>query len=123
MAQLLFDDLVRARQERRWDGEAEGPGRLHIYHQLKLRGLLDWQLGGFGTLQDAVSIFSPPTKELCEVRAVREKAAAPRLLGILEHHRKLSSAGEVDHLPHVNLEDEIAAHDHGVWPLPLYRLE
>jgi hypothetical protein len=41
----LLDDLVRSQQDRLRDCEAERLGRLHVDHQLELRGLLDGQVG------------------------------------------------------------------------------
>src|SRR5512134_3522916 len=43
---LLFDDLIRPRQQRRRDREAKGLGGLEIDHELELGGLLDRQIGG-----------------------------------------------------------------------------
>ena len=49
---LLFDHLIRPRQQRRRDREAEGLGGLEVDDQLELRGLFDrkigraWPLGG-----------------------------------------------------------------------------
>jgi len=43
--QALLNYLIRPRQHRLRDREAERLGGLEIYHQLKLRRLLDRQIG------------------------------------------------------------------------------
>jgi hypothetical protein len=47
-----LDDLIRPRQQRRRDREAEGFGGLEVDDQLKLRGLLDWQIAWLCTPED-----------------------------------------------------------------------
>jgi hypothetical protein len=44
--------LVRPQQQRLWDRKAERLGGLEIDDQFELRGLLDGEVGGFGTLED-----------------------------------------------------------------------
>src|SRR5262249_23556388 len=46
--------LIRPRQQRRRDGQAEGLGGLEVDDQLELGGLLDGEVGGLGTLEDLV---------------------------------------------------------------------
>ena len=50
----LFDHLIRPLQERRWDHEAEGLGRLEVDDQLEHYRLLDRQLRRDRALEDAV---------------------------------------------------------------------
>jgi len=52
----LPNDLVRTNQHRRWDSEVQRPRSLQIDHQLKLSRLLDREIGGFRTTEDAVDI-------------------------------------------------------------------
>jgi hypothetical protein len=51
-----FDHLVGAAEEREWEGDAEGFGRLEIKQQLDFRDLLDRQIGRLVTLEDASGI-------------------------------------------------------------------
>ena len=46
----LFDHLVGAGEERRWNGEAEGLGGLEVDRQLEFGWLLHWQIGRLGIL-------------------------------------------------------------------------
>ena len=50
----LLDDFIRPRQHVRRNRQADLLGRLEIDHELKLRRLLHWQIGGLGALQDSV---------------------------------------------------------------------
>jgi len=47
---MLFNDLVRPKQHRLRGREADLLRGLEIDHELKLRRLLDWQLGGLPSL-------------------------------------------------------------------------
>jgi hypothetical protein len=58
----LSDHLVRLKQERRGDGEAQFLRGLEVDDQLELRGLLHRQVGGFGSLQDAVHVVGGAAK-------------------------------------------------------------
>ena len=48
----LLNDLIRPQEQRRRDGEAERLRGFEVDDQFELRGLLDWQVGGLGTMQD-----------------------------------------------------------------------
>src|SRR6266851_4147666 len=52
IAQLLFDYLVRAQQQRRWDRQAEHIGGLEVDDEVEVGGLLDRQVGGLRALED-----------------------------------------------------------------------
>jgi hypothetical protein len=47
-----FDELIRPYHQRRLDGQAERPRRLHVDHELKLGRLFDRQVGGLRTAED-----------------------------------------------------------------------
>jgi hypothetical protein len=48
----LLDHVIRPLQERRRDREVEGLGGPGVDHEVELRGLLDWQVGRLGAIQD-----------------------------------------------------------------------
>jgi hypothetical protein len=54
--QPLFDHLVGAGDQRRWDFQPERFGRLEVDHQLVPGRRLQRKVSGFFTLQDAVDI-------------------------------------------------------------------
>src|SRR5262245_36418560 len=51
---MLFKDLIRALQYRLRDRKAERLSGLEVDDQVVLGGLLDWQVGRFGALEDLV---------------------------------------------------------------------
>ena len=65
----LLDDLIRPRQHRRRDREAERFGGLQVDHELELRGLLDGQVGGLGALEDLVDVDGGAPEQVLEVFA------------------------------------------------------
>src|SRR5215831_8687781 len=52
--QFLLNHLVRPLQQRRRDREPEGLGRLEVDEELKLGGLLDWEVARFRTAKNLV---------------------------------------------------------------------
>ena len=54
----LFDHFVGQREQRRGNDEAERLCGLEVYHQLVLGRLLDRELGGLLTLQNAIDVVS-----------------------------------------------------------------
>jgi hypothetical protein len=56
LCQSLLEHLVRLKEERRGDGEAEGLGRLEVDDQLARGGLLDGEVRGLGALEDLVHL-------------------------------------------------------------------
>src|SRR3984957_15608700 len=56
----LFDHIIRAGKQRRWNGEAERLCSPEVDNQLKLGGLFDRKVGGLGTLQDLVDVEGGP---------------------------------------------------------------
>jgi hypothetical protein len=52
----LLDYLIGARRQTRWHLDAERLGGLEIDHELELGQLLDWQIGGLISFENAASI-------------------------------------------------------------------
>src|SRR6266478_3323284 len=69
-----FDHLVGAHQKRLRDRQPEGLRRLEVEDQFKFRWLLDWQIRGFGTLQNLVHVQGAPPEQVGHARAVGHKA-------------------------------------------------
>src|SRR5262249_56018968 len=55
-----LDHLIRPRQQRRRDRQAERLGGLEVDDQLELGRLLDWEIGRVRTLANPWRIVSPP---------------------------------------------------------------
>src|SRR5215468_4820530 len=70
----LLDDLVRPRQHRRRDREAERLGGLEVDHQLELRRLLDRKVSGLGTLEDLVDVEGGALRQTAQIRSIRHQA-------------------------------------------------
>ena len=69
------DHLIRAQQDRLWDGETERFGGLEIDHQFELGRLLDRQIAWLGTLQDLVDVFGRSAEEVIEARSIGDQRA------------------------------------------------
>src|SRR5439155_15936125 len=65
---LSFDHLIRPKKNRLRNRQADLLGRLEINDQLKLRWLLDWQIGWLGAFQDLIDVRSGAVKVLRQVR-------------------------------------------------------
>src|SRR5262245_58550742 len=73
LASLYY--LVRPRQQRRRDLEAEGRSRLNIDDELECRSLLDREIGGPGTSQQSVDVVRRAFMNGAEVRTIAQQAA------------------------------------------------
>ena len=73
---VSLDDLVGAGEDKRWDRHTERLRRLRVDDQFELARLLDREIGGLGSFQDAVDKIGHAPRRLEEVRAVGQKPAA-----------------------------------------------
>src|SRR5205085_8378709 len=71
----LFDDLIRAQQQRRRNREAERLGGLHVDRQLEPGWSLDWKVTRLRAPRDAIDVIGGLRKERFEARAVAHQAA------------------------------------------------
>jgi hypothetical protein len=70
----LFDHIVGASEERWLYGETDCFCGLQVDYELKFGGLLHWNVCGLGSLQNSVSDFGRPRKQLREIWSIRHKA-------------------------------------------------
>src|SRR5215471_4730310 len=91
----LLNDLIRPREQRRRDRQAEGLCRLEVDHQLELRRLLHWQVSGLGTFEDLVDIRGGTAKVLGHGRPVESEATRAHVFALRVHHRQMGSRGKV----------------------------
>src|SRR5262249_17782123 len=72
----LLNDLVRPRQHRGRDREAEGLRRLEVDDELELGGLLDGEVGRLGALEESVDVAGRAAMQVGKVRPIGHQPAA-----------------------------------------------
>src|SRR4051794_2750323 len=72
---VSFDHLVGAREQQLRHGEAKRLRRLNVDDQLKLRRLLDRQIGGVGPLEDLSRVNTLEAIDIRKARPITEQAA------------------------------------------------
>ena len=60
----LLNHLIRPQQDRLRNRQAEGLGRLQFDDEVKLRCLLDWEVGGIGPLQNLHDVHGRPPERI-----------------------------------------------------------
>src|SRR5215467_4015136 len=75
---ISLNHRVSLCDEERRHCEAKCLGGLKIDNQLKLGGLLNRQVGGFGTLEDLNDVPGRSVEQVAEVRPIRHQAAVFR---------------------------------------------
>ena len=70
----LFDHLVGAGKQRRWDFNADRPRGLQIDHQLVLGWRLHRQIGRLLTLKNAIHVASCVPERVNRIRPIGEQA-------------------------------------------------
>ena len=73
---MLFDHLVGAGEDQRRDREAERVRGLEIDDEIEPDRLLDRQVGGARSLQDAIDIARGTARYIAEARCVGQKTTA-----------------------------------------------
>src|SRR5882724_5141305 len=81
----LLDHLIRPRQQRRRDRQAEGLGGLEVDDQLELRRLLDGQIARLGALENLVHVGRGAPKQISKVRSIGHKAPGIDILPPWKH--------------------------------------
>src|SRR5262245_24675048 len=102
-----LNDLVRPRQHRRRNRQAEGFGGLEIDDQLELCRLLDREIAGLGPLEDLVDIDGGASGLLEEVRYIGHQATLTSVVLVLEHRGEPELNRAVQDPPAVKEEERI----------------
>src|SRR5262249_16693387 len=100
-----LDHLIRPVQHRLRNCEADLLGRLQIDHQLKFLRLLDWQIGGLGTLPKLFYVGGRPAEHFCNARAVIYETTFLNILCLVVHRREPALCREVYNLWSTRIED------------------
>src|SRR5262245_41287256 len=82
------NDLIRSRQHVRWERNADLLGGFQIDDELKLRRLLDRQVGGLGTLQNFVNVVRNASVAGHHVRSVVHQSTGLDRFFAAVHHRQ-----------------------------------
>src|SRR5690349_8672067 len=72
---LLFDHFVGAQQELFRNGQTDRFRRRVIDDKVELDRLLDWDVGRLRTAQNLVNVVCGPSKQVREVRSVRQQTS------------------------------------------------
>src|SRR5262249_11835815 len=70
-----LDHLIRPREERRRDGEAERLGSFQVNHEHEFRRLLNWEISRLGAPENLVDVGGGPAPQLRRTRAILYQAA------------------------------------------------
>src|SRR5262249_8722790 len=90
-----LDHLIRPRQQRGWDREAERFGGLEVDDQLELRRLLDGQVGRFCTFEDLVDLDRRAAPGLIDAVAVVHQPAGLGKPGLRRQYRQAVRKGQL----------------------------
>src|SRR4030095_6401489 len=94
-AAASLDDLIRPRQQRGRDREAEGFGGLEVDDESELRRLLDRQVGWLGALENLRRQRRAPPEQIGIIRPVAQEAAKLRPDRRLRNRREPVRGGEL----------------------------
>src|SRR4029453_282157 len=84
----LFDDLIRPRQQRRRDGEAEGLGGLEVDDQLERCRLLNRKVRRLGPFQNPVHHVRGAPEDVSDERPVRNETPGFRVFALCTYRRQ-----------------------------------
>src|SRR5215510_2406114 len=104
---LSLDDLVCPRQQRRRDRQPERFGGLEVDDQLELGGLLDREIGGFGSSEDLVDVARGASLHLGCIDSIGHKAPW------FNKHPELVDCG--DSMRGGKIDDSLSMHEHKGW--------
>src|SRR5437762_1685036 len=91
-----LNDLRRLDQDRLWDSEPKGLSCLEIDREVKLRGLLDRQIGRVSALENPVDIAAGTPIQIWEVGPIGHEATRLREQPSLRDRRQPMLSREVD---------------------------
>src|SRR4030095_3637905 len=75
LSRRLLDHPVCPRQHCARNREADLLGSYQVNHELKLRGLLDWQLGGLGAFENFVYVGGRAPEQVRKIHSVKHQTA------------------------------------------------
>src|SRR5262245_31764898 len=119
----LFDHLVSAGNEQRWQVKAERAGSFEVDREVELGWQLDRQVGSLSALQNSVRVSGGAPEQVGQARAIRNEAAGRHVLLGLEHTCDPVLRQKIDDPADVQLVQRIVAHQKHLGALPQHYAE
>src|SRR6516164_9458338 len=88
MCAFSLNDLICGRQQRFWNGEAEGLGGLEVDGHFDLHGLLDRQVAGLVSLENPARVDAGQTVRIRKTASVAHQSAGSDELATLRRDRR-----------------------------------
>src|SRR5262249_36659644 len=107
-----FDYLVGDGKQIGGDFELERFGGLHVDHEVKLGGPVDWQVARFRAFEDSPSIESSPAICVENIVSITDQAAGHRDLTVCRNQWKVMSRRQNGELPGTRSVERIGRNDH-----------
>src|SRR5262245_13786234 len=73
LSRRILDHLIRPHQHIRWYRDADLLGGYQVNHELKLRGLLDWQIGGLSAFENFVYVGGRAPEQVRKTHSVKHQ--------------------------------------------------
>src|SRR5215475_2948708 len=90
-----FDDVIYPHQQRWRERQAESICSLSVEDELECRGLLDGEICGLPTFQDAVDVPCCPAEQIRVGRAVGSQPARLDIFACVIHHWHTGLCGQL----------------------------
>src|SRR5215510_7636420 len=107
LASPSLNHLIRPRQQRWWDRQAESLGSLEVDDELELRRLLDRQVGGFRALEDLVHIGGDAPEHVGEKWRIGHQPPGQHVFLPEVKRRKPTLSSERHNLRAVSVEEVV----------------
>src|SRR5215813_5476583 len=114
----LLDHLIRPRQQRWRDGQAEGLGGLEVDDELELRGLLDRQVRWLGSLEDPIDVGGYTSVDLSVVGAIAHKSPGLNEVSELVECRQAMARSQGEQEIPMSIEEGTWIHQNSIRPRP-----
>src|SRR5690242_3962144 len=111
-----LDDLVRPREHRLWNHQAEDTGRPHVDDQLELGGLLHRQISRLRALEDTVDVDRGLAPHDRGARPVEHQAAGGHVHPVPVHGHEAALGGEAHDDRAIRRQHRVRRRHEGVRP-------
>src|SRR5262249_12100951 len=109
-----FDHLVGGSEHICWNSEAECRSGRDVNNELEFSWLQDWQVSGFGALEDVSAIDTHLTNHLCDVDSIaHQRAGYHRFTGCVKRRNPVARR-QSGQLYTATVEESIGCHKQSV---------